>query len=193
LWAFNTEIVADTVFNLSTPSVSAVGHEIDVLISDFIADLRSPTPSASIEMIFPDSFEILYTLNELENRFNETIKQKLSNFQLNIKHNLDRLKDLSTHRKLEEKKNNSIRLKEEFKRVISYKVEQKLNDIAYIKNQLSMLNPKNNTKDGWAKVSINNKVVNLKDIDINQKFILEDRDTKLEVICIDKKPIFLFN
>ena len=51
LWAFNEEIVADAIFNAKTPIVSAVGHEIDTLISDFVADLRAPTPSAAMEMI----------------------------------------------------------------------------------------------------------------------------------------------
>ena len=55
LWAFNEEVVADALFAMNTPVVSAVGHEIDWVISDYVADLRAPTPSAAMQMILPDA------------------------------------------------------------------------------------------------------------------------------------------
>jgi len=64
LWAFNEEVVADAIFAMQTPIVSAVGHEVDTLISDFVADLRAPTPSAAMEMILPDISEIRYMLDD---------------------------------------------------------------------------------------------------------------------------------
>lgn len=54
LWAFNEEVVAQAIFEAKTPIVSAIGHEIDYVISDFVADMRAPTPSAAMEMILPD-------------------------------------------------------------------------------------------------------------------------------------------
>ncbi len=65
LWAFNEEIVADAIFTCKTPIISAVGHEIDYVISDFVADLRAPTPSAAIEMLLPDQFEMLQRLDAM--------------------------------------------------------------------------------------------------------------------------------
>ena len=82
LWAFNEEIVADAIYSMNTPIVSAIGHEVDVMISDFVADLRAPTPSAAMEMILLDSREILYTLSELSDRFSHTIGYQIE--QLNI-------------------------------------------------------------------------------------------------------------
>ena len=67
LWEFNEEIVARAIFHSSLPVVSAVGHEIDFTIADFVADLRAPTPSAAAELIVPDSTELLRRVNELEN------------------------------------------------------------------------------------------------------------------------------
>lgn len=55
LWAFNEEIVADAIYNARTPIISAVGHESDTVISDYVADMRAPTPSAAIEMLLPTS------------------------------------------------------------------------------------------------------------------------------------------
>ena len=63
LWAFNEETVADALFTCKTPTVSAVGHEIDYVISDFVADLRAPTPSAAMEMILPDQNEMLLRID----------------------------------------------------------------------------------------------------------------------------------
>lgn len=65
LWAFNEEIVAEAIYQANTPVVSAVGHEIDFLISDFVADVRAPTPSAAMEIVLPDSREMLLMLDSL--------------------------------------------------------------------------------------------------------------------------------
>lgn len=74
LWAFNEEIVAEAIYKAKTPIISAIGHESDVLISDFVADVRAPTPSASMEMALPDQTEWLYKLQDLQ----ETLSHKFS-------------------------------------------------------------------------------------------------------------------
>ena len=65
LWEFNEEIVARAIFESATPIVSAVGHEIDFTIADFVADLRAPTPSAAAELIVPDAADLLRRVREL--------------------------------------------------------------------------------------------------------------------------------
>ena len=80
LWAFNEEIVAEAIFACTTPIVSAVGHEIDYVISDFVADLRAPTPSAAMEMVLPDQDELRMSLDALmqnmEHLFLRTVQRK---------------------------------------------------------------------------------------------------------------------
>jgi len=76
LWCFNEEIVADAIFNAKTPIVSAIGHEIDFMISDFVADLRAPTPSAAMEMILPDKNEILFKISDLIDKFDKNFLKK---------------------------------------------------------------------------------------------------------------------
>jgi len=78
LWAFNEEIVADAIFTCKTPIVSAVGHEIDYVISDFVADLRAPTPSAAMEMLLIDKTEMLLRLDEIREFFDKSFSQILS-------------------------------------------------------------------------------------------------------------------
>jgi len=76
LWEFNEEIVARAIFNSAIPVVSAIGHEIDFTIADFVSDLRAPTPSAAAELIVADSAELGRRVNELANR----LQKCLSNF-----------------------------------------------------------------------------------------------------------------
>ncbi|MBU0759225.1 MAG: exodeoxyribonuclease VII large subunit [Candidatus Omnitrophica bacterium] len=68
LWAFNEEIVARAVYNSRIPVISAVGHEIDWMITDFVADLRAPTPSAAAEMVIPEKKDLEDTLQAIEKR-----------------------------------------------------------------------------------------------------------------------------
>lgn len=73
LWAFNEEIVAEAVFKSKIPIISAVGHEIDFTISDFVADLRAPTPTAAAELAVPNTIELITYINQLNIRKNKSI------------------------------------------------------------------------------------------------------------------------
>jgi exodeoxyribonuclease VII large subunit len=88
LWEFNEEIVARAIFHSAIPVVSAVGHEIDFTIADFVADLRAPTPSAAAELIVPDASELVRRVNELAN----CLQKYLRNF---LQQSLTRLRFLS--------------------------------------------------------------------------------------------------
>jgi exodeoxyribonuclease VII large subunit len=90
LWAFNEEIVADAIYNSKIPVVSAVGHEIDYTISDFVADVRAPTPSAAAEMVTKRRSDMIEKLGNLERQLNFKIDNiVLSNASIlsNIQHN----------------------------------------------------------------------------------------------------------
>ena len=78
LWAFNEEIVARAIFNCKTPVISAVGHEIDFTIADFVADLRAPTPTGAAEMAVPQLADVNKYLNQINIRLNNTISNQIS-------------------------------------------------------------------------------------------------------------------
>lgn len=82
LWPFNEERVAHAIFNSHIPIVSGIGHEIDVTIADFVADLRAPTPSAAAELITPDSEECIFTLTRLNTRLAQAVQHSFKHSRL---------------------------------------------------------------------------------------------------------------
>lgn len=77
LWPFNEEIVARAIYDSEIPIISAVGHETDFSISDFVADLRAPTPSAAAELAVPNIDDVKYTISQIENRYKILLKKKI--------------------------------------------------------------------------------------------------------------------
>lgn len=211
LWCFNEEVVADAIFSMQTPVVSAVGHEVDVMISDYVADLRAPTPSAAMEMILPDRSEILYALSEYEERFGQAINSKLIQSARELRHLEEMLHRSSPLRRLEESKMEFKRMQEEFRRTITYKMERfesvlpgmreafaqtmqftlqrKEQQLEYTLKKLQMSDPRLQCRPGWAQVSMDGKSIALDAIEKNVHFILEDAHTKIEAVCVSKKAL----
>ena len=208
LWAFNSEAVADAVYAVKTPIVSAVGHEVDTMISDFVADLRAPTPSAAIEMILPDKQELMYVLDEKIERFQGIIFQKLAQLEQAILHAKEIFSRSSPALKLEDSNMEFERQSIEFKRVIEQKIEhslsrlpeleksftqsihftlqQKEQYVEYINKKLTMNDPRKQHRKGWSQVSLNGKTIALEKLNVNDKFILEDATARIEAVCQKK-------
>ncbi|HHD78037.1 MAG TPA: exodeoxyribonuclease VII large subunit [Epsilonproteobacteria bacterium] len=208
LWSFNEERVADAIFHMHTPVVSAVGHEVDVMISDFVADLRAPTPSAAMEMILPDSREILYTLNELNERYSYSLREILQRKTREVNHVEELVLSTSPLRKLMEIVEKFNIQKQEFKRILTYKIEsfssqlpeiharykeqislqiqRKEQYLSVITQKFKMHNPTLQCHDGWAQISYMGKKVPLKRVEIDKKFILDDGQIRVEALCLSK-------
>jgi exodeoxyribonuclease VII large subunit len=209
LWCFNEEIVAEAIYVMQTPVVSAVGHEVDVMISDFVADLRAPTPSAAMEMILPDKRELFYLLDETTDRFGYLIEQKLQKLMRELKHLEEVLLRSSPSRHLREMESKFADLSEAFIRAIEYKLErssamlpelqkgyqqnilfvlqQKDQYLEYMGKKLRMADPKLQCKTGWGKLSVEGKNIAIDAIVVDQKFFIEDARVQLEALCVGKK------
>ena len=100
LWPFNEEMVARSIYDSEIPVISAVGHETDVSIADFVADMRAPTPSAAAELISPDQHQILLRLQQIQQRLLQAWKrshqqrqQQLQWTRTRLRHPGDKLKE----------------------------------------------------------------------------------------------------
>jgi exodeoxyribonuclease VII large subunit len=98
LWEFNEEIVARTIFNSTVPIVSAVGHEIDFTICDFVADMRAPTPSAAAELIVPDLVELQRRIDSCTRALTRQLLNRLRDAQQRLDHARETLQRCLAHR-----------------------------------------------------------------------------------------------
>lgn len=211
LWAFNEELVADAIYRMDTPVVSAVGHEVDVMISDFVSDLRAPTPSAAMEMILPDIQEVLYTLEELQGRFRYLWQEKIGQKERLLAHHSELILRSSPLRKLEETSRAYEQLKLEFQRAMHRKFEKELSVLpniekeyaramefviqnknellVYLSKRFEVVDPKKQYKKGWAQVSLEGGTISLEMLKRDQKFTLEDETSRIEALCLNKTSL----
>lgn len=141
LWPFNEEQVARAIFAANTPIISAVGHEIDFTISDFVADMRAPTPTGAAEMAVPNMVDLLKHINQLKIRLNENILKKI-NFQ---KIYLDSVKNSFVIKNpliiYENKKQNLDILYERLSTSLLDLITRKQHDLDLVKNNYILRNP----------------------------------------------------
>nr|WP_307775224.1 exodeoxyribonuclease VII large subunit [uncultured Cetobacterium sp.] len=159
LWAFNEECVARAFYKSEKPIISAVGHEIDNLLSDLVADVRAATPTQSIEIAIPVKKElekmILEKENLLKNSINRKLKEKLERVE-NIKNSYV-IKNFS--KKIEEKNNELIQREEWLDSLIKKNIREKEHVLNAKVERIISLNPISTLKRGYSITKINDKIV----------------------------------
>lgn len=211
LWAFNEERVADAIFEAQTPIVSAVGHEIDWLISDFVADLRAPTPSAAMEMILPDTNELYMSIDGLSEQFSQLLGQKLQSKKQELEHLKLSYMQHSVERKIEQQREMILQLREGFEQNIAlifdakrnalhniltqlpHAVDMKLtlaqNQLTQLKKMLESNHPKLKTKKGFAQISRNNQLIEIEELEVGERFEAQSASVVLEAEVLNKRKI----
>lgn len=139
LWPFNEEAVARAVFNSPVPVVSAVGHEIDFTISDFVADVRAPTPSAAAELLSPDRLELEARLAGLKNRLAQCTARQLDRQRRHLDWLQRRLKHPG--RRLEEIAQRLDELDRRMARALEHRVRHRRARLAELQARLGRHNP----------------------------------------------------
>jgi exodeoxyribonuclease VII large subunit len=86
LWCFNDETLARTIYQLNTPIVTGIGHEIDFTIADYAADVRANTPTGAVETAVPDQAEVLHLLDQMQSRMEQAVQNTLDQKQILLKH-----------------------------------------------------------------------------------------------------------
>ena len=160
LWPFNEEVVAHAIYDAATPIISAVGHEIDVTIADFVADKRAATPTAAAEMAVPNISDVIDMINNYKIRLNESIN-KLSKIK---RLELDKLKDSYILKNplimYDNKKQNLINLTEKITSLMNYNINNTRISIDHIIEKLELINPLMVLKRGYSVTYLNDNIVN---------------------------------
>ena len=153
LWAFNEEIVARSIFTSKIPIISAVGHEIDFTISDFVADKRAETPTAAAQMAAPDINELKEYISSIQDSIKHLLNNKMKYYEISVEqHNIESLRTGLVDRisnliyRVENSKN-------EIKNIMQSILNENSNSVEMSKRMLESLNPSDILKRGYAAIT----------------------------------------
>ena len=185
LWAFNEEIVARAIFNCKTPIISAVGHETDVTIADFVSDLRAPTPSAAAELAVNDYRAFQALLSENRRKLTREMQQKLALYQNRCKEYKLRLFYASPAYQIKQKRQHLIEIEQKLQQKMNQKLRERRHRLELYIARLNGLSPLTKLSKGYALVvDENNKPVqSIENVKTNQLLTISllDGDMKARV------------
>lgn len=159
LWPFNEEIVARAIFDCNIPVISAVGHEIDFTIADFVSDLRAPTPTAAAEMAVPNLVDLNKYIKQLNIRLNETILKQLNIQKLYLESFKNSYIIKNPMILYENQKQRLDLINEKLNTNIVLKLDNKRKELENIIDKLNLVNPLNILKRGFSLTYKDNKLV----------------------------------
>ncbi len=150
LWAFNEEIVVEAIFNAKTPVISAVGHETDFTIADFVSDLRAPTPSAAAELSVADISLIEERIDSYEIALNESMEQKIARLRERITAYGMQLKYLSPISRVNEKRMQVASMQDKLESLMRQCVISKRHQLEIYAKGLHGLSPLEKLSQGYS-------------------------------------------
>ncbi|ROR27127.1 exodeoxyribonuclease VII large subunit [Mobilisporobacter senegalensis] len=161
LWAFNEEIVARAIFDCHTPIISAVGHETDTTISDFVSDLRAPTPSAAAELATNNINDLYTKIYDYNVTLNHILKRKISLYRSLLEQKKLKLEHSSPIYQIRQKRQHLMDYEEKLGNLISDIIKEKRHSLAIYIEKLNGLSPIAKLNKGYALISDGeNNIVN---------------------------------
>ena len=193
LWAFNEEEVARVIVACKVPIISAVGHETDVTISDMVADLRAPTPSAAAEIV-------ALSVNDLKQKINEQTNTLIKQFQFKLNKIWQTFDHLS-ERHIVQKPQNIIERQKEKLNTIYNRLMLKMNHLLAISKtksiainkELNILNPSDILKRGYSIIYDTNGAIIRKGSDLKKNDLFEAQIGQDRIEAVKKRDIFKDN
>ena len=181
LWSFNEEIVAREIFKSKIPIISAVGHETDFTICDFVSDMRAPTPSAAAEIATPDLSEIYYKLNTIRNRMNRSLNNQviLDNEKLN--NTFDKINNYMKNYIVRDKVIQLDQIYDKINLRLEQKLETSKEKLSKKAALLHNLSPLATISRGYSIVEKNGQVINsIEEVNITDDINITLKDGSLE-------------
>ncbi len=152
LWAFNEEMVARAIYECETPIVSAVGHEVDFTISDFVADLRAPTPSAAAELVVPVQSDIKDAIEYKKTQLCGAVLKNIKNMRVELAHITDKQPMKNPLLRINDERLNLDRLVHSLERAYKTALDAKGKELAVRASRLDGLSPLGVLGRGFAVV-----------------------------------------
>lgn len=157
LWAFNEEIVARAIFDCSIPVISAVGHETDWTIADFVSDLRAPTPSAAAELAIFDYRLVMQDLLRKKMQLNRCINQKIEQTREYLSHQNTKLMYLSPSHRFHENRRHLIEYERKLREQMQAKLQINRHRLMLLTRTLDAYSPAKKISSGYAYVELEDK------------------------------------
>lgn len=152
LWAFNEEEVARAIFECGVPIISAVGHETDTTIADYVADLRAPTPSAAAELAVFDHYQMEQSLNECQMRMRRAFLSSLQIEKMKWKQFETRLTYLHPKNMIREQQQRSVDCEEKLRTIMENRLNQEKHRFQICLEKMKMLSPLMKLSQGFSYV-----------------------------------------
>ena len=185
LMPFNDEELARVAFICNKPIISAVGHETDFSILDFVADLRAPTPSAAAELVTYDKNDLIRYIKDLYLSIQNKVENKVADFDFNAQMLISQI-----GRNIDDTINDELLNINQLVANLDRHIDNKLNNTIYrvdiLTNTLDKLNPVKLLKSGYSVVTKENKVVMVDNVDINDIIDIRIEKTNLKAKVLEK-------
>lgn len=188
LWAFNEESVARAIFNCTVPIISAVGHETDTTIADYVADLRAPTPSAAAELAVTEYGQLEETMYDYEVQLKRNLRQAIANKRLHLKQYEIRMKYLQPYNRLREQKQRLIGMEEKMRVLMEKRLEKAKYEFSVRLENMKALSPLEKLSKGFGYVTDENgmSVKSVKQVKMGDTLKIELKDGMLYTKVTDR-------
>ena len=181
LWSFNEEIVAREVFKSKIPIISAVGHETDFTICDFVSDMRAPTPSAAAEIATPDLSQIYYKLDNIRNRMSKSLNNQVIIDKEKLINIFDKINNYMKNYVVRDKVIQIDQIYDKINLRLEQNLETSKEKLSKKAALLHNLSPLATISRGYSIVEKNGQVINsIEDVDINEDINITLKDGSLE-------------
>lgn len=184
LWSFNDENLARAIFKCKIPVISAVGHETDFTICDFVADLRAPTPSAAAELAAPDTAKLLKQFSNITAFLNKYLTHKIERYKADLKHLKESPALTSAGYLIDEKNMQLLKLVSELENAAQMVVKEKRIEFTEKVAKLEALNPMSVLTRGFSAVYKDDVLIKtVCDIKDNDKIKIRMKDGSFSAVC----------
>ena len=191
LWAFNEEVVAQAIFDGPVPVISAVGHETDTTIADFVADLRAPTPSAAAELAVYDIGHLEDRLEEYACTLQHMCRKVIRHYRQEVEQYSVRMRYLSPLNTIRTKRTQALSLEERLQNLMERRLRDGRHRLALYVEQMKGLSPLDKLNQGYAYVAddTGRTLTSVGQVDVGDRMTVYVKDGSLQAQVMEKKRV----